>query len=432
MLEQQSDNSNKKLSKAIADYPDADLPILDTDDLLVNQGGVWKKVNKSELFYQDKIGNLFNYENFTNLNDFTASGSTSFSVENNKLKVTGNGAFNFTSRILNNKITNVEDYIATAEFTMTTVRTSNSYGLAFLIQSICQFYKYSFYCIYDTSINNPTSGKFIVYSGSSDGATFSTLNTSHQTIPMNINDVMRYKVVRNKNNFTFILENITQNKKTSFYFKSSLTTGFPANQIVNNVCKFGFSKNGIENFTFFVNKFQLERQTKKNIDYLFLGDSITFGYEVGADIYKRYGDLIFSNTKSKKTHEIYGQPGNATIDVLNLFSEINEINPVNLVINIGMNDAQNNVLATTLISNIQTLINGLDSNINIIFLLIKPFMSKIALITEYNNAIINTFQNQYQIVDTFNTLISSNNSNLHPTLAESEHMAQIIQSEIKI
>jgi hypothetical protein len=45
-LEQQSDNSNKKLSKAIADFPDADLPIADTDDLLVNQAGVWKKVNK--------------------------------------------------------------------------------------------------------------------------------------------------------------------------------------------------------------------------------------------------------------------------------------------------------------------------------------------------------------------------------------------------
>ena len=381
---------------------------------------------------KESIQNLFNYESFTNLDDFTTTGNATFAVENNKLKVSGSGALDFTSNILNKNVTNVEDFIATAEFSMTTSRTDGTYGVAFLIQSVCQLYKYSFYCLYDASIGNPTSGKFIVYSGNSNGSTYSILNTSSVIIPMNINDLMRYKIIRNKNNYTFILENVTQNKKTSYYFKSSVATGFSANQIVNNVCKFGFSKNSNENFTFLINKFKVERKTKKNIDYLFLGDSITFGYEVGADISKRYGELVFSNTKSKKTFEIYGQPGNASIDATKLIEEINQINPINLVINIGMNDAQNNVLTTTLISNLQTLLNGLNTEINVIFLLIKPFTAKIALITDYNNAIITAFSNQHQIIDTFNTLITANNSNLHPTLTESEHMAQIIQSELNI
>jgi hypothetical protein len=100
-LEQQSDNSNKKLSKAIADYPDADLPILDTDYLLVNQGGVWKKVNKSDLIKSESLiirsalslisDNYFGIDTYTsvpniNLNLFNAnddiliSGAQSFFI----------------------------------------------------------------------------------------------------------------------------------------------------------------------------------------------------------------------------------------------------------------------------------------------------------------------------------------------------------------
>jgi hypothetical protein len=37
------------LPSDLTDYDDATLPIADTDDLLVNQGGDWKKVNKSDL-----------------------------------------------------------------------------------------------------------------------------------------------------------------------------------------------------------------------------------------------------------------------------------------------------------------------------------------------------------------------------------------------
>jgi hypothetical protein len=38
-----------KLSNNLVDYADATLPIADADDLLINQGGVWKKVNKSDI-----------------------------------------------------------------------------------------------------------------------------------------------------------------------------------------------------------------------------------------------------------------------------------------------------------------------------------------------------------------------------------------------
>lgn len=48
-LEQHSDASIKKLSKTTSDYPDATLPIADTDVLLVNQGGTWKQVKKRDL-----------------------------------------------------------------------------------------------------------------------------------------------------------------------------------------------------------------------------------------------------------------------------------------------------------------------------------------------------------------------------------------------
>lgn len=40
---------NGVLSNSVSDYSDATLPLSDTDELLVNQGGTWKKVDKSEI-----------------------------------------------------------------------------------------------------------------------------------------------------------------------------------------------------------------------------------------------------------------------------------------------------------------------------------------------------------------------------------------------
>ncbi len=37
------------LPSTLTDYPDATLPIADTDKLPINQGGTWKKVNKSDI-----------------------------------------------------------------------------------------------------------------------------------------------------------------------------------------------------------------------------------------------------------------------------------------------------------------------------------------------------------------------------------------------
>lgn len=47
------------LSSNIANYPNANLPISDTTPLLVNQGGVWKKLNKSDLLPKTQREILF-------------------------------------------------------------------------------------------------------------------------------------------------------------------------------------------------------------------------------------------------------------------------------------------------------------------------------------------------------------------------------------
>jgi hypothetical protein len=71
------------LPSDLTGYADATLPIAETDDLLVNQGGVWKKVNKSDLIKSEKLiirsrlglvsDNYFGIETYASLTELNSN-----------------------------------------------------------------------------------------------------------------------------------------------------------------------------------------------------------------------------------------------------------------------------------------------------------------------------------------------------------------------
>lgn len=101
-----------------------------------------------------------------------------------------------------------------------------------------------------------------------------------------------------------------------------------------------------------------------NTTYVFLGDSLTFGYGV------KPKENWVTKLKNKLNLSIYnkGVNGSTTTDMLFRFQEdVIDLNPSNLFIMGGTNDLLSNRSVTSIISNIELMIkDALSNNINII------------------------------------------------------------------
>jgi len=212
----------------------------------------------------DLIDNNLNF----NITDFDITGSATYSIEGGKLKASGGGTFDFDSKALHKNKSNVENFTAELDWYLSDTRTSGTYGLAFSLRSIGQFYEYGYQMLYDASIGNANSGKLNVYFFS-NGGIVTNIHLSSVVIPMNANDKMRYTIHRNKNNYVFMIENLTQNKRSSFYFKSAVSVGYSGTRIVNNICRFGVAKQTAEDVDFFVERLNVKRDLNKNYDFSF-------------------------------------------------------------------------------------------------------------------------------------------------------------------
>lgn len=388
---------------------------------------VWEKIGCKS---SEKLGYLFQ-DNFNREElgfDYSVNGIVA-NIVNNKLILSGIGNLtNFQKNIFNNKNSNVEDFTAKIIFKPISEKNTSNYGLAFLVQSIGTYFKYSFYMLLDYS-SNPDGGKLKIYSSNNNGSSFNILHVSNRALIFSKNDKIEYKIIRNKNIYLFSVNNLSTGDTLTYQLICSISPNFASNKMVNNCFKIGISKQDSINSSYEIELFELERNIYKNRDFLFLGDSITFGYEA-EEIKNRFADLVFDNFKIYDRHQVYAQPGNSTLDFLNLNNEISEFNSKYCIVMIGMNDANKQVNLLTFQTNYTTLINNLISlGITPILCTITYYSPANETIKEYNNWIKSNFSN-YKIIDTYAVSLDLFTS-LHPVKEGHSVLAMKIFDEIK-
>jgi hypothetical protein len=371
-----------------------------------------------------------NFERPTLGAEYTVNGTASFTILNNKLRVTGTGsASSFGNNCINISRTNCENFVTKATFQILNARNSNDYGIGLICQSVCNYFRYSFYMLLDLSTGS-NSGKLNVFSSTSaNGSSYNNIHVTTRALSLNVNDIIEYKMSRNKNIYTFQATNLNTNEVVSWFMESSVATGFNANQIVNNIVNFGFSKNGTSASNYDILSLDVKRNAIKNRKFLFIGDSITFGYETDL-IVNRWADLVFKNTDISGKHHVYAQPGNGCIDYLGNLNELEEFTSEYAIVMLGMNEVQFGASLSTFQTNYTNLINSLVSQGKTpIICLITYSLTNNTKIVEFNNWLKSTYTGTYKVIDTYNStrdLVSG----IHPTFNGNKAIAQEVYNNI--
>ncbi|MES2238848.1 MAG: SGNH/GDSL hydrolase family protein [Bacteroidota bacterium] len=386
----------------------------------------------------DYLGNLIE-DNFTRGSlgpDYTVTGTASFAILSNKLRVSGDGS---SSNFSNNcfytaKLTNSENFVATMRYNFYQI-TAADFGLGFLIQSLGATFKYSFYIALNIS-TDANRGKLNVWSSTtSNGSSFTNLNTTTRALIITVGDEIEYKIIRNGSKYIFRAINKNTKDSVSYFLDSSLSAGYSVSSIVNNVCKIGFSKQDSAASTaiYDITYFKVERDLIKNRKFLFIGDSISFGYESGA-INNRWPDLIFSENNLKNKHTVYAQPGNVSNDFNINILELSEFTSQYVVVMLGMNEAQNSYSLATFQTDYSNLISNIVSQgkTPIICLIIPNSNVTVnSFIVLYNNWIISNFSSTYLVIDTYTALKDISYAGPHPTLQGHKILAMTVYDKIK-
>lgn len=371
--------------------------------------------------------------------NYTATGTASWTIQNNKIRVSGaSTAGTFVNNLFNTaKVTNTENFVAKARFVFNQ-STATDFGLSFMIQSVASTFRYSYYMLLDLS-TGAGRGKLNVYSSTSaDGSTFDVLHTTTKALTLAVGNEIEYSVTRNGTKYLFQATNNTTKDSVAWFMDSSLTPGFALNRIVNNTCKFGLSKQdgASSTATYDISYLNVERDLIKNRDFVFIGDSISFGYEAGA-MANRFPDLIFSSNNIRDKHVVYAQPGLVTADYNNnLLPELSEITSKYAVVMLGMNEAQANATLITFQTTYSAFINALvaQGKIPILCLIVPNSNDSGAVetrIVSYNNWIVSNYGATYMVIDTFNPLKNLTYSGPHPLFDGHKDLGMTIYNRIK-
>lgn len=340
-------------------------------------------------------------DNFPNITTFTTTNSSgSFSVVDGKANVTGTMIINWGTLHENSESIAVVKELVNSDF-MFGFKSGNTFG-----------YVHSEFIKYDK-----TSGKIFVYNKNGKVLESTESNTNYT-----LGDTLKLTVKRLGINFTFKVDNITKNWSIS-YSVSTVPTGSPF--VAHNQAKPAFIVNSgnIE-----VSSYRL-LNLASNIDYMPVGDSITYGQAATSES-NRWAELVNGN------NIVNGGGADVTQSVVNRLDEIIAIKPKKVLLMIGGNDILFNVASATWKQNLRDIRATLsNAGIEVIHCYPTPRSGASTLISFINSE--PTFQNDLKI-DTntplmngnANTLASAYNigDNLHPNNAGMALIASTINA----
>ncbi|MDQ8012054.1 MAG: hypothetical protein REI96_06380 [Flavobacterium nitrogenifigens] len=230
-------------------------------------------------------------------------------------------------------------------------------GLAPFLRSSQLLYKFNWSC------RNTNTG-MAISSTLGDGSTWSDRATSTDSLNIGVNDQVSFKMSRLKNKITYTVTNLSTSESKTMSFVSNY------NEVDNcqpTMFRYGFQVLGGE---WDITNFTAKTKNLRNIDNLFVGDSITQGFSMSASgnvltsSSSRFYDLVNSAFANKKNAN-HSAGGAQIIDMQGTFNEIKNINPKNVFIMLGTN-GQN----TTDYSAFVTML--LNSGFNVVPMTIPP------------------------------------------------------------
>lgn len=408
---------DEKLSNDIADYPTATLPLSDTDKLLVNQGGTFKEVAKSEIseIKPNAIGDIYNKNTWANTSDFTTFGDATVSLSGSYINIGSatNGSFN--NYIKFSRVTNLNKYRMVIEFKVINAPSSTTFGVGLGLRSANSIAGDVFQYVGRIGLPSTVGGKRInIETG---GITYTSRFAGTTDFSFAQNDILRLTVEQDGNVVTCSYLNLTTgNNQVGSYTFPALVAPFLPNTGNFVIHMFGG--------TYEMRKLVVESKDYENAKLICVGDSKTVGYF--ADSFA----TSFSNQLVAYSRGVSVNAGgnDKTAEVLLKIPELIALNPKRVLLNIGSNDKRKSVTFATWQANYDSIVSQLETAGIEVWHLLQLNETSLTF-TDYNSHITSTYDSS-KIIDA--GVVSLNADGVHPNQQAMNHIFYTVLSKIKL
>lgn len=291
-----------------------------------------RKVDK----IKNTLGTLFNNTGAFTSGNYTQNGTT-FTV--NASTISGNSggvAGTYTNNIGYNYTTLLHNYVVEATYTLATVGAAST-GLGFGVKGTGLSAKRDFIIVYDCS-SGANAGKILTYTVLNGSATL--ISTSVGSVAPASSDVIQVRMVAGRGKISIEFYNVTQNKYISNASLSTLSAAGYGGQLDQNYGVGGLA--GIGRFTIWNFGFQGTISTFKatsneivGAKYAAIGNSIAYGSYV-TDVGQSWADVLARDLDQDVV--VHAANSLVSADYLNVYSEMINLAPENVIIEIGVND----------------------------------------------------------------------------------------------
>jgi hypothetical protein len=387
----------------------------------------WLGVSNALVNYQPKtytpLGTMIN-ENWTSLSNWNTSAGGGFSVASNVLTATNsNSSLGFANYIYNTSYgaTNLEDYTVTYNDVVGTI-SSTSFGNAVGLKTANAFIAQQ---VEIGLLKDATNGGRIAF--------YYNFNTTPKLIStsklaLTVGDNLKFKIIVNHNKIIATLTDVTTDQSITEVFPISVS--FPnAGYYIPNYGNFAIYNLG---GTSSISNFQVYSNEVTSANWMIIHDSIGDGQQGNSSdnrminiLQKMYQGSIIG----------YGQGGNRFED--NNTTEIGNLNPGTIIVDMGTNNIGNGQSVGTFNSNMTALMNALIAQGKVLgsTLFICTIMPRNDYnVTTYNANIIATYGTA--VIDQYNSFVAASGTGLsqlydsgdgvHPNALGQQKKADII------
>ena len=305
-----------------------------------------------------EYGNVFTETGFTSTSDFPIEGSA-ITRGTNKITGTGNPTL-FKAYIFYDSSTSpfrytcLEHWKQRVRVKSPTAINGTSFGLGIGVKSVSGWAsnKYSTYVrwAWDSSAN---SGKIYLYNVS---ATTNQIISGTALAPV-ANTYYWLDVERVKNEVTTTIYSDSSGSIGSQLFtvtqSFSLASGFVQAHNTGQFAIHHFGGTSTE-----VTHWEVSTKAKKNLDYLVIGDSNTYGLFATANNL-RWAELAMAS--KNRSYNICAAISERTTEVLQRLNEVKALKPINVLISLGRNDLASGTALSTVTGNCNTIISTLEA-----------------------------------------------------------------------
>lgn len=299
------------------------------------------------------LGTIFTETSFASSANFPITAAT-ITRGTNKLDMSGSPALfgsyvRFDNSASSHRYTGLESWKQRLRVKTPSSITGASYGIGIGVRSANTYDPYSTYIRWSWDTGGPGAlGSLYLYNKDSVAG---QIQSSGSYTPV-ANTYYWIEIERAKNSIIFTLYSDSGTQLFTETLSFVLNSGYVQAHNVGQFCIQHFGGSGIE-----VTSWEITSNAKKNQDYVFIGDSNTYGLFSSTNALRWAENAA---TTANKTFVINAGIADRTADVILKLNEIIALSPTNVFLSIGRNDVANSIAIGTIQTNIDTIISTLE------------------------------------------------------------------------